>query len=344
MHKRRSPEPEEIQRLLEGSPALRRAVASGSIPIPVEQLLEAQAALYFRTRDNSDTEDAGLARESLLDNDTDVLTAALEAGPSPRLAEFCLRLHPDTEVRVHGLRHRALEAWILTDVADTVGPDLQRVLVQRQDAMQAEPRILKRLRNNPDLDPEVARRVEELEKLAAAHPPGKGEDEQEIAVATAAEVEAEIEEVRQAEPQQGEIDDQTMLSEGQVRLLSPSVKLRLCKGAGVRLRNFLVRDPSPYIAKAALTMSTFTASEIERIARSRMVKEEVLELIASDRRWARKYPVRRALVSNPKTPVAIAMKMLPGIAPRDLKNLRMDRNIADAVRSRARQLYRVRVG
>lgn len=343
--RRRSPESEEVQRLLDGPPALRRAVAGGSIPIAVETLLEAQAALYYRERDDPESEEAELARRSLLDTSPDVLSSAFEAASAPRLAEFCLRLHSDTDLRIRALRHRALEPWILAEVAETVGPHLQRALVQRQDAMQSEPQILKRLRANPDLDPEVARRVDELEKLAATRRAARErEGEEEIAAASEEEAEAEIEEVRDQEPQKGEVDDQTLLSEGQVRLLSPQVKMRLCSGAGTRLRNFLVRDTNPVIAKAALKMSAFTASEIERIARSRMVQEEVLEMIANDRNWARKYPVKRALVSNPKTPVGIALRMLPGVAPRDLKNLRLDRNISDAVRSRARQLYRVRVG
>ena len=344
MEKRRTPESEEIRRFLDGSPALRRAVATGSIPLPVEQLLEAQAALFYRPKLDDDSSDAETARDSLLAHRPDVLAATLEAGASPRLAEFCLRQHSDSSLRGLALRHRALEPWILADVADTVGPELQRVLVQRQDAMQADARILKRLAGNPDLDPEVERRVAELEQLAQANLLGRQTEEGEVVAASEAEAKAEIEKVREEEPQQGELDDETLLTEGQVRLLSPAVKMRLCKGAGVRLRNFLVRDPNPYIAKSALQMSTFTASEVERIARSRTVKEEVLELIAKDRRFMRKYPVRRALVGNPKTPVAISMQLLPGIGPRDLKNLRMDRNIPDAVRSRARQLYRVKVG
>ncbi len=344
MEKRRTPEPAEIRRYLDGSPALRRAVASGSIPLPVEQLLEAQAALFYRPTLDDDSTDADAARDSLLAFQTDVLAAALEAGASPRLAEFCLRQHGDAELRALALRHRAIEPWILAEVADTVGPELQRVLVRRQDAMQADARILKRLASNPDLDPEVARRIGELEKLTQANLLGRQTDEGEVIAASEAEAKAEIERVRENEPKQGEVDDQTKLSEGQIRLLSPAVKMRLCKGAGVRLRNFLVRDPNPYIAKSALQMSTFTASEVERVARSRAVKEEVLEVIAKDRRFSRKYPVRRALVGNPKTPVAISLQILPGIAPRDLKSLRMDRNISDAVRSRARQLYRVKVG
>ena len=99
------------QRLLDGSARLRSAVASGSIPIPVEELLEAQAALFCQQ-----FEEAELARETLLTTRTAVLKEALEAGPSPRLAEFCIRHHPDSSLQVLALRHRSLEPWIFPPV------------------------------------------------------------------------------------------------------------------------------------------------------------------------------------------------------------------------------------
>lgn len=339
MKQHRSANSPEVQRLLDSRPALRRAVIDSSIPIPIEELLEAQAAMFYQRSDDSEE-----AAAALRNTNPAVLLEAMQAGPSPRLAEFCLRQHSNRDLRAAAVRHRALEPWILAELASAVGPDLQRVLIQRQDAMAAEPRILERLRGNPDLASDVARRVRELEDLASAAPRGRGGGEEaEIVEATEEEVVEAIEAAKNA-PVQGDVDEQTLLSEGQIRLLPPSVKLRLCTGAGVRLRNFLVRDPNPYVAKSVLQLSSFTGSEVARIARSRTVQDEVLETIANDRRWSRKYQVRRALVSNPKTPVGIALKLLPGIAPRDLKELRRDRNISDAVRSRARQLYRVRVG
>ncbi len=331
----RSANSPDIQRLVDARPQVRAAVASGALPLPIEQLLEAQAAFVAAKVPEADD-----ARSALLEAAPESLVEAL-AEPSPRLAEFCVQEHPRSAVRAAAIRHRSLDGTVLAQVAATLTPDLQRMVVQRQDAIADEPAILDALEQNPNLAVDVARRVKELKGLA--EPVAPEPDKFEISEATDEEVEMAIEEVR-VQPQKGEIDEQTDLSEGQIRLLPPSVKLRLARNAGVRLRNILVRDTNPIVAVSTLRGSTFTDNEIERVARLRSVEEEVLELISKERRWARKYPVRRALVGNPRTPVAISMRLLSGIAPRDLKMLRMDRNIPDPVRSRARQLYRLKVG
>jgi hypothetical protein len=52
--------------------------------------------------------------------------------------------------------------------------------------------------------------------------------------------------------------------------------------------------------------------------------------------------ILRSLAANPKTPVAIALRLVPRLSVRDLRELSRDRNIADAVRSTAARLYRIK--
>lgn len=82
--------------------------------------------------------------------------------------------------------------------------------------------------------------------------------------------------------------------------------------------------------------------EIEQIARSRSITEDVILGITKRREWVRKYPIVLALVSNPRTPIPASLRLIPQIAPRDLRNLSRDRNVADAVRSQAQRLYRIK--
>ncbi|HET6345534.1 MAG TPA: hypothetical protein VFH51_11425, partial [Myxococcota bacterium] len=60
------------------------------------------------------------------------------------------------------------------------------------------------------------------------------------------------------------------------------------------------------------------------------------------REWINKYSVIKLMAQNPRTPLAISMKLVPKLSVRDLKELGRDRNIPDAVRSTALRLYRIK--
>ena len=77
-------------------------------------------------------------------------------------------------------------------------------------------------------------------------------------------------------------------------------------------------------------------------ARNRSVVEEVLTFISRRREWAGKTSIQRSLAQNPRTPVAIAIRIVPKLSVRDLRDLGRDKNIPDAVRTLALRLYRIK--
>jgi hypothetical protein len=143
-------------------------------------------------------------------------------------------------------------------------------------------------------------------------------------------------------PVQGEIEEKTGLSEGQIRMLSVPARLKLARGAPRNLRTILLRDTNPQVACAALLFNNLTDQEIEQTASSRSVVEEVLQAIAKKREWIGRYPVMKALIHNPRTPLPVALKFLSRLAVKDLRDLAKDRNVPDAVRSTALRLYRIK--
>jgi hypothetical protein len=50
----------------------------------------------------------------------------------------------------------------------------------------------------------------------------------------------------------------------------------------------------------------------------------------------------KALIQNPRTPLPTALKYVPRLSVRDLRDLAKDRNVPDAVRSMALRLYRIK--
>lgn len=102
-------------------------------------------------------------------------------------------------------------------------------------------------------------------------------------------------------------------------------------------RTTLVRSPNKVIAMAVMGSPKLNVSEVEAYAKMTSVQEEVLRVIGTGRQWVKHYPIVAALVGNPKTPIAIAMRLVIRLNERDLKLIVRDRNVADGVRAAARK-------
>jgi hypothetical protein len=80
-----------------------------------------------------------------------------------------------------------------------------------------------------------------------------------------------------------------------------------------------------------------TDAEVEQIAGMRSASDEALRIIATQRRWLRRYGTIRALAFNPKTPPGLALQLVRRLVPKDLGMIVRDRNVAEVVRRAARE-------
>ncbi len=320
---------------------LQVLAASGFLPLAPEDLIPLQVQ-FARGRD---PELAGKASEALRQVDVRVAAPFLEhlAGEEV-LAFFAVQVsHPRLIETI--LRRRDVPRRLLVDLARRLPPDLQEILVLRQDAILDEPEILSALESNPQLSSYVQRRILEyrdhLLPRDRSAPPAPAPAHEELEEIDDASLAAALKVVK-ALPASGEIDAEVGLSEGQIRMLPVPARLKLARGAPRTLRNFLLRDTNPQVACAALLFNNLSDQEVEQTASSRSVQQEVLDAIARKREWIGRYPVMKALVQNPRTPLNLALKYVPRLAVRDLRDMAKDRNIPDAVRSMALRLYRIK--
>jgi len=115
-------------------------------------------------------------------------------------------------------------------------------------------------------------------------------------------------------------------------------KIRLAMTADKETRGILIRDSNRMIQVAVISNPKITDSEVTAIAYSRQVDDEVLRRIAADKEWTKLYPVRLALVTNPKTPISISRKLVPTLNRQDLKNLSRSKSVPSLVANEARRL------
>lgn len=330
-----------LAQLRGGNRQLRLLAAGGLLPFPPDQLIPLQVELAS----GDDPEVSTRARETLVQLDPRIATVFLEkTATETELRFFASQAsHPLVLERI--VRRRDVPRRILVELSRRLPPDLQEILLLRQDAILEEPAILDALALNPQVSSYSLRRINEYRQhLLPRHRPSADElarlkvEEDEIDEES---FRAAIEAVRSA-PAAGEVDSQTGLSEGQIRLLPVPARLKLSRGAPRLLRQILLRDTNALVAVSVVMNNALSDQEVEQLAASRSVVEEVLDVIAKRREWIGKYNIMKLLVHNPRTNLATALRFVPKLAVRDLRDIGRDRNVSDAVRSTALRLYRIK--
>jgi len=311
--------------------------AQGLLPLPAEQLLALQLYLVAQ----GEPAVAERAGRSLAEADARSVSRYIASDAGEDELRYFAHQHASPLILEAVLRRREVPRDLLVELAPRLSTALQEVLILRQDAILDEPAILDALEANPQLARDVRRRLGEyrqhlvrrrLERVVAPEAAQELSAEELLAFALVERL-----------PKEGEVDEITGLSEGQIRALPVPVRIKLARGATKTLRSILIKDLNSQVALSVLDRSPMTDDELEQTANSRQVVDEVLVAISKRREWVARYRIALALAKNPKTPIAVAVRMVARLSIRDMRLLAADRNVADAVRSAANRLYRIKV-
>ena len=119
-------------------------------------------------------------------------------------------------------------------------------------------------------------------------------------------------------------------------------RAKLARSGDKDCRSILIKDGNKQVAMAVMSNPKITLPEIEMIAGSRNVSEDILRDIVGNRDWCKNYAVIHALVQNPKTPVGVSLTHLPKVFTRDLRLLARSRGVPEVIRVSARRLAQKR--
>jgi hypothetical protein len=319
-----------------GNRQLQLLAADGLIPVERAELLRLQVWLAC----SDDGEVAGRAADALGRVEPQVLANAA-ADVDPETLDTLVEVIAHPLVLEVALQRRDVLVETLHRLASWVPPELQEILLIRQEDLRNHPAILEALEGNPYLTPYTSRVLREYrDYLLPQRQITRVVDPEELDEVTDEMMARAFSAAAIHIPSKGDFDETTGLTDSQIRGLPLAMRVKLAYGASKTLRNILLKDPSPQVAITALNRSAISDREIEQLCQSRAVSEEVLTEVAHHREWVGKYRIMLTLVKNPRTPVNISTTLLPRVATRDLKVLAVDRNVPDSVRSRSRILYR----
>ena len=137
-------------------------------------------------------------------------------------------------------------------------------------------------------------------------------------------------------PPTAEQEQKRLTMTQRVLKMSVSQKIKLATLGNREARTLLLRDSNRLVSLAAAQSPRMTDGEILGLANSKTAGAEVLRYIYESRDFTKIYALRAALVRNPKVPLPTALKFLPTLQEKDIKELARDRNVPATVQAQAK--------
>lgn len=128
----------------------------------------------------------------------------------------------------------------------------------------------------------------------------------------------------------------------QIARMDVGQKAKLARNGDKEARSILIKEGNKLIALAVLANPKITSQEIEMVAASRNVSEDVLREIAGNKDWTKGYAVMLNLANNPKTPIGVTLTYLPRLLTRDLRSLAKSKGVPEVIRLSARKMAQKR--
>lgn len=336
------------------------ALLGGGLPVPPGDLIQAQAHAVL-----SGTPLAEKALQSFQSMPESVVHGLLLDRIQPAAPlELVLRYRREFPVIEAALLHPDLTVDIVErSIPDLPGPALD-IIANNQALWLQRPTILDQLEEHPQAEYSIKRRVNEFRfEVLKIVPKEVAEERIEILdevqaghldkawaalplpkETTVEEREAEMADVPQETPE--EVVRAIKDFEGQevnlsvakrIARLKTNQKIMLAIKGGKEERTILIREANRLIQENVIRNGRITEGEVAFIANMRTVHEGVLRIISMNREWMKKYTIVKALVYNPRTPIALAMSNLKRINEFDMKLMQRDKNIPEVLRREAKR-------
>lgn len=114
-------------------------------------------------------------------------------------------------------------------------------------------------------------------------------------------------------------EDATQNAWDRVRGQAQMQKILLAVKADRTDRAVLLQDNDPRVLLSVLRNPRLTIDEVVRLAKSSFLNYQIVDAIMSNAQWMASLDVRLALIRNPKTPQAFALRILPTLPDSEVR-------------------------
>ncbi|MBW1872860.1 MAG: hypothetical protein JRJ19_12390 [Deltaproteobacteria bacterium] len=342
-------------------PALRMMASRGMVPMGPMDMVTILTCLTF----DDDEKIEMAANKSLAELPERIVKGALGKKLHPLVLDHLARALPEDEDHLEAiLTNRDTPDETFEYLGDRVSERLLTLITENQVRILRHPPIAKAVLDNPNIIKSEVERLmdfavrtgmdfrgldafEEARQRIFAAPPDPEESKRIQKVVEDSLPEEMLREEDEVEPgseEAAELEAKRKPLLQRLYTMTPAQKVVLASKGNKTVRTSLIKDRNKIVAVAAIKNPGVSESEVIGIASSRAVCDEVIRIICANREWTRSYAVKKALVENPKTPIAFSMRFLQTIRMVDLKGLAKSKNIPSAVAMAAKKLLDARSG
>lgn len=123
-----------------------------------------------------------------------------------------------------------------------------------------------------------------------------------------------------------------------LREMSVPQKIKLALFGNQTARALLVRDRNKQVQQFVLQNGRITENEVTEFARNTNLSDVIYRGIAANQSWMKSYAVKVNLVSNPRVPIDISLKLVRYLHPGDLKKLAKSKGIPQVLASQCQKM------
>jgi hypothetical protein len=326
---------------------VRFMAAGGMIPISPQEVIK---ALFILSHDR-DTEIKKKALTTLVNFSPEILINLISGDMPPSIIDFIVRHHKKSHLFYEGaIKNKNTADETIAFLATKNQLSLIDIISVNHERLSRSPAIVSALLKNPsvkgvtrqrlmeyiggeEIDTPVVKEAEESHVMDSSEKtPGEDEASRESGGKPIGESTGESADTDEEE----NLDGLSLMQ--QVQRMSIPEKIKLAQRGSKEARTLLLKDPNRLVVAEVVKSPKITEGEILMLAQSKQSGDEILRLITINREWMKNYAIRHALVTNPKTPVGVSLRVMNTLNKRDLKEIQKSKNIPTVISTNARKI------
>ncbi len=309
----------------------RFIAALGKAELDPSDLLTA----VFILSHNKDAEIKEAAKKTLSEFPRETLLTALNSKLDPAILGKIAGLYDtDEEALIRIALNYDTDTETIKQIANGASCSLLDKIVKASEKITGDPAILEAIKKNTEINKkneEENSGEPEVETLEQAPEEEATVEETDPEIAKKLVMEARDYD----EDDDGEMEEENLNITQIISRMGVSEKIKFAQTGNKEVRNMLIKSANKMISSAVLKNARITEDEVIKLSASKTASDEIIRLIARNREWMKLAIVKSNLVSNPKTPIAISLRLVRFLTSKNLTSLSKSKSISNVLRNEA---------
>lgn len=143
----------------------------------------------------------------------------------------------------------------------------------------------------------------------------------------------------EADGESDNVEGEEYLSKYKIaQIMGIGEKIKMALTGDKEWRSILVKDANKLVSGGVIKNPRITEAEVLALVKSGIQNDEIMRLICVNKEWIKNYNLRKALITNNRTPVQNAMRYLETMGEKDLAAFAKSKNISSVISTMAKRL------